>query len=211
MTNRYEIQGDTLKLYVWDYHAKRNRVAILDAADYDLVACGATFWHAYPARQSSRKWYVAAKVWFPELKQIRTRLLHRWLLGLTDRKVEVHHIDNDGLNNRRSNLRPCTHQQNLRFRQANRKWTELDERRAIGKEYRAERAIAREVAIVHKMGRQGLWKIRTQPKIQSAAARAYHQALAAAGVRSLAALKLAHPVTNVKFGAVRVNRASQSL
>jgi hypothetical protein len=38
--------------------------------------------------------------------------LHRVLLGITDPKIYVDHKDRDGLNNLRSNLRPCTHAQN---------------------------------------------------------------------------------------------------
>jgi hypothetical protein len=199
VTNRYELQGDTLKLYVWDYHAKRNRVALLDASDYDLVARGATFWHAAPARKSTRKWYVGAKVWMPEQHQCRLRLLHRWLLGLIDRKIEVDHIDNDGLNNRRSNLRTCTHKENMRFRKPAQHWVELDAMRLVAEEYRQERAIAQQVQVVYGLSRAGLYKIRMGLTSKGNALAAYQSAITAAGIRPLRELTAAFPREG-KFG-----------
>lgn len=38
--------------------------------------------------------------------------MHRFVLGIDDPKVFVDHIDGNGLNNQKSNLRPCTHRQN---------------------------------------------------------------------------------------------------
>jgi HNH endonuclease/AP2 domain len=38
--------------------------------------------------------------------------MHRFLLGVTDRNIFVDHIDGDGLNNQRANLRLCTAAQN---------------------------------------------------------------------------------------------------
>ncbi len=48
---------------------------------------------------------------YPEGKHISI-LMHRLLLKVPD-QMEIDHKDGDGLNNCRSNLRICTHQQNL--------------------------------------------------------------------------------------------------
>jgi hypothetical protein len=39
--------------------------------------------------------------------------LHRFLLGITDTKIEVDHVDGNGLNCQDENLRPCLHVQNV--------------------------------------------------------------------------------------------------
>jgi hypothetical protein len=43
-------------------------------------------------------------------------LLHREILGLLESSMQVDHIDRDGLNNRRSNLRVVTHAENMQNR-----------------------------------------------------------------------------------------------
>lgn len=42
--------------------------------------------------------------------------MHRLILGVTDPKIEVDHIDHNTLNNQRSNLRLCSHSENQRNR-----------------------------------------------------------------------------------------------
>lgn len=79
----------------------KGAVAIIDEADLHLLVP-----HSW---RLTRDGYAASSV-----KQSFT-LLHRRLLGLEkgDGK-SVDHIDGDRLNNRRSNLRVCTHSENMR-------------------------------------------------------------------------------------------------
>jgi hypothetical protein len=76
----------------------QNKVAIIDAEDWELVSkykwCaskGLNTFYAYNSRQGL--------------------CMHRLILS-TPRGVFTDHIDRDGLNNRRSNLRIATHSQN---------------------------------------------------------------------------------------------------
>jgi hypothetical protein len=62
-------------------------------------------WHAKPYQCG--KWYAARNV--RDGSKQRTQLMHTFLL----QAEEVDHQDGDGLNNRRKNLRPCTHAQNM--------------------------------------------------------------------------------------------------
>lgn len=67
-------------------------------------------------RLSQYKWYMAKseRNYYAVRNSGRKRIrMHREITGAPEDKV-VDHIDNDGLNNRRSNLRVCTHKQNSR-------------------------------------------------------------------------------------------------
>jgi len=49
----------------------------------------------------------------------KTFLMHRQILNISDPKIKVDHIDGNGLNNQRSNLRVCTNAENCRNRTIN--------------------------------------------------------------------------------------------
>src|SRR5690606_35516574 len=66
-------------------------------------------WHAVRGRNV---WYAKRTVRREDGKQT-VQPMHRFLLGVTDPKVCVDHINHDGLDNRLSNLRLATTAQNL--------------------------------------------------------------------------------------------------
>lgn len=80
-------------------------VATVDDVDYGLV--------------SSLRWHVDGRIpWlYAVSSQWRGRVvnipMHRFILGLVDKKILVDHKDGNGLNNCRDNLRICTHAQNM--------------------------------------------------------------------------------------------------
>lgn len=81
-------------------------VARIDDADFDRVA--ALTWHANKQNDGT---VYAGHSFGAKYKPSKVSM-HRFILGVTDPKVEVDHWDGDGLNNQRRNLRTCTHQQN---------------------------------------------------------------------------------------------------
>lgn len=93
----------------------QGKVALVDDADYEAVA--AFVWHAIKARNT---WYASRQIPHPEggfrpdpryklghPKQIAVSM-HAFLTG----NSRTDHIDGDGLNNRRINLRPATRSEN---------------------------------------------------------------------------------------------------
>lgn len=84
--------------------------ALVDDADYGRVSQFS--WNAHTVRRkdgSTVKVYAAGRD-----KERNARLLHRFILSITDPAIEVDHEDGDGLNCQRYNLRTCTTQQNRR-------------------------------------------------------------------------------------------------
>ena len=86
-------------------HLTQGKRAVVDDEDYERVE--AFTWCAVSTVCSRRIiWYAMSR------SQGRRSLMHRVILGISDRRVLVDHRDGDGLNNRRDNLRPCTTRQN---------------------------------------------------------------------------------------------------
>lgn len=93
----------------------RGCAALIDREDQDLVL--AHKWSATPKRRHGVGWYAASRI--QRNGNRRTLLMHRLILGLTDGRIEVDHIHGDTLDNRRSQLRVCTHGQNAKNRGKN--------------------------------------------------------------------------------------------
>jgi len=81
----------------------QRKTAIVDIADYPLVA--GHRWHVHKA---PHQYYAYTNVPTPDGKQTILQM-HRLLLPDA---AEIDHVDHDGLNNQRGNLRECTRAQN---------------------------------------------------------------------------------------------------
>ncbi len=79
-------------------------LCVVSDKDYDLVKNYS--WHGAQANKSE---IIYAQAYIVGNKNVK---MHRLILGLTDSKIQADHKDNNGLNNQRSNLRICNHQQN---------------------------------------------------------------------------------------------------
>lgn len=95
--------GDTASVDVG--YGKR---AVFDLADIPIIA--GKRW-ALNRHQSKLTLYAVHNS-TDEHGRFRSLGMHRLILGVDD-GVLVDHKDGDGLNNRRANLRPCTHAQNM--------------------------------------------------------------------------------------------------
>lgn len=84
------------------------KFAVIDASDAERV-----FRFRWRANHCRGCWYAAAYIGGKETG------MHRYILG-SDCPASVDHIDGDGLNNRRANLRPATHAENMRNRKMQR-------------------------------------------------------------------------------------------
>jgi len=79
-----------------------NKVALIDDSDFELVS--QYNWHLHSCGTNS---YART------FSNGKKPLMHRLILGLgPNDKRQTDHINNNGLNNRQSNLRICTQQQN---------------------------------------------------------------------------------------------------
>ena len=85
----------------------QGKVAIVDDEDFDEL--NKLKWHA--DKRQNGKFYAVRKSICINGKYINQKM-HRMIVG--DKSgLHTDHIDGDTLNNRRSNLRICTHQQNM--------------------------------------------------------------------------------------------------
>lgn len=83
----------------------KGKSVVVDDADMDLVS--KHIWKAHRATTKRENWYAYAMI------DGRKVYLHRMLMN-APKGSDTDHIDGDGLNNRRSNLRVCSRSENNR-------------------------------------------------------------------------------------------------
>jgi len=85
---------------------KNGLVAMVDDEDYDRISCFK--WHELPSHNNI---YAILFVIVPK-GQFVDRLMHHKVLNIKEKNIRIDHIDGNGLNNQKSNLRYATRSQN---------------------------------------------------------------------------------------------------
>ena len=96
-----QLLGEAIK----EVPLSQGKTTLVDDADYEQVV--AYDWKTQKAGQT----FYGTRLIHIDGKAIRY-YLHRHILGVSDRNLVVDHIDHNGLNNQRHNLRICTNKQN---------------------------------------------------------------------------------------------------
>lgn len=91
----------------------RNQIAIVDTEDFEEL--NEFNWHAHWSDDAKTFYAVRTPLVWEECPREEISM-HREIIGCLDGE-EADHIDGDGLNNRRQNLRKCTHAQNTKNKQ----------------------------------------------------------------------------------------------
>lgn len=88
----------------------QGKVAVID--DADLATVGSFKWHAHRSSTKRETFYAARMVNVPGKGQ-RKQFMHSLIVEKPE-GMEVDHVNHNGLDNRRSNLRVCTKAENQR-------------------------------------------------------------------------------------------------
>jgi len=88
----------------------QGQVTIVDDDDYERIINFKPKWYAQKLIDYDDAFYARARI---KDKKI---FMHRFIMGVTDSKIHVDHINHNTLDNRKENLRVCNHFQNGRNR-----------------------------------------------------------------------------------------------
>ena len=94
-SNEFIINEECIEIILRGKKGEEVARAIVDKSDYEKVL--------------RHKWSLHNKGYVRTFIQTKPLYLHRYLLGLSIGNLEVDHINNDKLDNRKSNLRVCEH------------------------------------------------------------------------------------------------------
>lgn len=102
-TNHIEILEDHAEIYLIDMNNEVCSKTLIDLDDVDKVKD--IKWHRSDLQRNTYYCVSNNKTW---------RKLHRLIMNVTDPNIFIDHINHNGLDNRKSNLRICTNQENTR-------------------------------------------------------------------------------------------------
>ena len=92
----------------------QEKFALIDDEDFDLISQ-----YKWCAVKNKNIYYTMRGYWDKQIKKRKQIKMHRLIMGVTDPKIQIDHINGDGLDNRKVNLRICTNQQNHMNRKSN--------------------------------------------------------------------------------------------
>lgn len=101
-TNHIEILEDHAEIYLINKDNEICGKCLIDIEDVDLVKD--IKWHKSELQRST--YYCLSN-------NTQSKRIHRLIMGVTDPNIIVDHINHDGLDNRKSNLRLCSNAQNI--------------------------------------------------------------------------------------------------
>lgn len=84
----------------------KDKIALIDDEDFEYLS--QFKWYAHAHR---RTFYARANVCISKGKR-KSIKMHRIVMGLSDPRIKLDHVDHNGLNNQKCNLRTCTTQEN---------------------------------------------------------------------------------------------------
>ena len=108
----------------------QGKTALVDPEDFEKLSC--IGWHADIGRTTI---YAKHTTYDPSTRKFGRVLMHRFILGVTDPKILVDHVNGDGLDNRKENLRVASPSTN----RANHQTTPRGKSGYHGVSYRKER------------------------------------------------------------------------
>lgn len=111
MNNEYEIRGDITAIFL------RNRAGIIyetiiDTDDLERVMEFPNKWVGNLPDTKGAPPYVVGTMTIDTNRLKKQFRLHRWILNPPD-NLKIDHINHDTLNNRRSNIRVCSNEENM--------------------------------------------------------------------------------------------------